>query len=119
MASHVAGPPDWASGKHRACLRGSISVVSRLCVQRRGARTASAVGRLPVRSLSTDITLFLDALRPQLDVDGDSQVNAQTDGLIVLRYMLGLRGNALRAGIVGAGPRPVGQIETYIQSLMP
>ena len=83
------------------------------------AHTAGAVGNLPVRSLSTDITLFLDALRPQLDVDGDTQVLAQTDGLIVLRYLLGLRGAALTAGITGVGPRPVGQIETYIQSLTP
>ena len=83
------------------------------------AHTAGALGNLPGRSLSTDIRLFLDVLRPQLDVDGDTQVLAPTDGLIVLRYLLGLRGNALTAGIVGAGPRPAGQIETYIQSLMP
>ena len=72
-----------------------------------------------MRSLSKDITLFLDALRPQLDVDGDNLVTSQTDGVILLRYLLGLRGNALTAGIIGIGPRPTGQIETYIQSLMP
>ena len=83
------------------------------------AHTAGAIGNLPVRSLSTDIALFLNALGPQLDVDGDTQVLAVTDGLIVLRYLLGLRGTALTAGIIGVGPRPVGQIETYIQALMP
>lgn len=83
------------------------------------AHTTGAVGNSPVRSLSTDITLFLSTLRPQLDVDGDMQVLAATDGLIVLRYLLGLRGVALTAGITGVGPRPVGQIKTYIQSLMP
>ena len=37
----------------------------------------------------------------------------------MLRYLLGLRGNALTSSIVAVGPHPAGQIETYIQSLMP
>lgn len=54
-----------------------------------------------------------------MDVDGNGQVNAQTDGVILLRYLFGLRGSALTAGIVGVGPKPTAQIETYIQSMMP
>lgn len=37
-----------------------------------------------------------------LDIDGNGQVDALTDGLLVLRYLLGLRGNTLIAGAVGA-----------------
>ncbi|HQD64000.1 MAG TPA: hypothetical protein PLJ16_02150, partial [Casimicrobium huifangae] len=38
-----------------------------------------------------------------LDVDGDQTVNALTDGVIILRALLGLSGDSLIAGAVGAG----------------
>lgn len=37
------------------------------------------------------------------DLDGDGQTLAATDGVLLLRFMLGLRGTALVAGAVGAG----------------
>ena len=43
-----------------------------------------------------------------------------TDGLLVLRYLFGIRGPTLGAGAIGVGAqRTVPQIETYIKSLMP
>ena len=36
-----------------------------------------------------------------IDVDGDGTVDALTDGLLLLRYMFGLSGNSLIAGVVG------------------
>lgn len=38
-----------------------------------------------------------------LDVDADGKVNALTDGLLVIRYMLGLSGSALTNGIYASG----------------
>ena len=38
-----------------------------------------------------------------LDVDADRKVNALTDGLLVIRYMLGLSGSALTNGIYASG----------------
>jgi Leucine-rich repeat (LRR) protein len=40
-----------------------------------------------------------------IDVDGDGKLDASTDGLLLLRYMLGFRGNALIAGISMRGSR--------------
>jgi len=37
-----------------------------------------------------------------LDIDGNGQVDAATDGLLVVRYLLGLRGYALISGALGA-----------------
>lgn len=37
------------------------------------------------------------------DLDGDGQVRAETDGLLLLRAMLGFRGTALVNGAIGAG----------------
>ena len=54
------------------------------------------------------------------DVDGNGQVDALTDGLILIRYMFGLRGPSLTAGAIGVGAtRTAEQIEAYIQSVMP
>ena len=54
------------------------------------------------------------------DVDGNTQVDALTDGLILLRYMFGLRAPALTAGAIGSGAaRDAAAIEAYIQSVMP
>jgi len=47
-----------------------------------------------------------DASHPQqstLDIDCDGVADALTDGLLVIRYLFGLRGAALIRGAVGAG----------------
>jgi len=63
----------------------------------------------------------LDNIRPLLDVDGNGQADALTDGLMLIRYLFGLRGNSLIAGVIGTGATRTtsAQIETYIQSLLP
>lgn len=38
-----------------------------------------------------------------LDIDGNGVVDALTDGLIMVRAMLGLTGNAVTSGVIGAG----------------
>jgi uncharacterized delta-60 repeat protein len=55
----------------------------------------------------------------KLDVDGDGEVNAMTDGLLILRAMLGLSGDALIAGARNASHpnvRDAKQILTWIES---
>jgi hypothetical protein len=59
-----------------------------------------------------------------LDVDKSisaSKYDALTDGLLILRYLFGLRGNALIAGALGPLPTrsSATDIETYIHALMP
>ena len=50
----------------------------------------------------------------------NGEADALTDGLMLIRYLFGLRGAALTAGAIGPGATRTGaQIETYIQSLMP
>ena len=80
---------------------------------------SGATGSGAQRTQSAVLLLYLDALKPLLDVDGDGQINLQTDGVILLRYLFGLRGSALTYGLIGVGPRPTAQIETTIQALMP
>ena len=37
------------------------------------------------------------------DIDGNGSVDALTDGLLLLRYLFGLSGDSLTAGVVGTG----------------
>ena len=50
-----------------------------------------------------------------LDIDGNGLVEATTDGLLMLRYMLGLRGSALTAGALGVcASRDAAASESYL-----
>jgi len=83
--------------------------------------TNGALGATATRIDPTAIKAYLDAIRPQLDVDGNGSTDALTDGLLVLRYLFGLRGTALIAGAVDPlGSRTTSSaIETYLQTLLP
>ena len=55
-----------------------------------------------------------------LDADGSDETAAGSDGLVVLRYLLGLRGAALNDVIDPAGSRnTVAEVEAYLQGLLP
>ena len=86
--------------------------------------TALTNGALDASASWTDpavIKIYLDSARADFDIDGNGRTDALTDGLLILRYMLGLRGTALVNGVVD----PLGtrqgatDIEAYILSLMP
>ncbi len=84
------------------------------------ALTQGVIGPGATISDPAQIAQRLDNLRPALDVDGVGYANASTDGLLLLRYLFGLRGSALVAGAVGAGAtRTTSEIETVIQSMTP
>jgi hypothetical protein len=58
---------------------------------------------------------------PSLDIDGDGTVGPLTDGLLVIRYLFGFRGDALIAGAVDseATRKTSEEISQAIESLMP
>lgn len=67
-----------------------------------------------------DTRAYIDLIRPLLDIDGDGKFGALTDGLLIIRYMLGLRSQALTDNAVGSNPgRSGSQIEALLGQLMP
>lgn len=56
-----------------------------------------------------------------MDIDGDGLVDPLTDGLLVLRYLLGMRGDALMQGVLPRiAPRNTSAlIEEYLGTLTP
>lgn len=85
------------------------------------ALTAGAVGPTANRSDPGDISTYLNAIRSRLDVDGNSFIDVATDGLLIIRYMLGFRGDKLITDAIGSTPtRSSAQdIESWLASLMP
>jgi len=81
---------------------------------------AGALGPGASRVDPAQIQQFLDKVKPLMDIDANGQTDALTDGIMILRYLFGLRGSALTNGAIGAGAmRTVpADIEAYIASLM-
>ena len=64
---------------------------------------------------------YLNDIRPLFDIDGNGRVDALTDGLLLIRYLSGMRDAALILGATGNGATRTmaADIETYIESLLP
>ena len=68
---------------------------------------------------STEISTRINSLGLRLDVDDNGNIDALTDGLLILRYLFGLSGEALVTGVVApnANRNAIDQIESYISTL--
>ena len=81
---------------------------------------ADALGPTATRTDPVDIMAYLTTIRPKLDADGDGNADALSDGIMIIRYMFGLRGVDLTRNVLDpAAPRNTAQVEAYIASLMP
>jgi hypothetical protein len=80
-----------------------------------------AVGKLlPFQAVAVrpgDVASF----RATIDVDGNGKADALTDGLLILRYLFGVRGDALVSGVLDplATRTTAAAIEAYLKNLLP
>lgn len=107
-AAAVTAPVDGAMiGRYLAGLSGSGIT--------QGIDTTGAL-----RTDATELARYFETIRPLLDIDGNNEFSPLTDGLLVIRYLLGQRGTALVTGAVGAGAtRDGAQIQAYLAGLLP
>ena len=56
-----------------------------------------------------------------LDIDGDGEPKALTDGLLLIRYLFGFSGDSLVSGAIGTGAErdTTEEIESHIKSRLP
>jgi hypothetical protein len=68
-----------------------------------------------------DIKTRIETMHSNGDIDNSSQVDALTDGLLLLRYLFGIRGDSLILDVVAetAERSTAIAIESYIQSAIP
>ena len=84
------------------------------------ANGALGAGASLARTTEPALTNYLAAILPQLDVDANTKVDALTDGLMILRSLLGLTGTAITQNAMGVGfTRPAVDVPAYIQTLKP
>ncbi len=66
------------------------------------------------------IAIYVKDIRPKFDINGDGKVQTFTDGLLIIRYLLGLSGAPLVAGVPLSPIRPdAATIAAYIAGLTP
>jgi len=68
-----------------------------------------------------DIESRIETLGDLADIDGNGQIDAPTDGLLILRYLFGLEGDTLIADVVAADATrtTAADIEAHLKILMP
>jgi hypothetical protein len=68
-----------------------------------------------------EIETRIENMYQNADIDNSSQVDALTDGLLLLRYLFGLRGDSLIEDVVSetAERSTAIAIESYIQAAIP
>ena len=67
-----------------------------------GALISGAVASDAIYTSSGEIVSRIDMLGDLVDIDGNERVDALTDGLIILRYLFGLRGDVLINGVIAS-----------------
>ena len=73
-----------------------------------------------VYTTSAEIESRITVLGNLADIDGNGKIDALTDGLLTLRYLFGLEGESLTAGVVASdATRTSTEIEAHLASLMP
>ena len=67
-----------------------------------------------------EITSKVERIYDLVDIDTNVKTDALTDGLVILRYLFGLRGEVLVNGVIAADTTRLSasDIEAYIESLM-
>jgi Leucine-rich repeat (LRR) protein len=67
------------------------------------------------------ITGLLDDASSELDIDGDGEEKALSDGLLLIRYLFGFAGESLTTGAIGSGASRTTseEIEAYISERIP
>lgn len=86
-----------------------------------GLTSGNVVGLESQRTDPAQLLAYLETIRPLLDIDGDGRFDALSDGLLLMRYLLGVRGDALIAGALGIGATrgTSAAVEGYLAVLLP
>ena len=58
----------------------------------------------------------INGLQPLFDIDGDGQLRAATDGLLITRYLRGMRGATLLLNATNGSARTPAEIEQLLQT---
>ena len=85
------------------------------------ALATGAISTDATRDRAEDISELLAGADSELDIDGNGESKALSDGLLLIRYLFGFTGDALTVGAIGEGAtRDTSEaIEVYISDRVP
>jgi len=85
------------------------------------ALATGAISTDAARDRAEDISALLADADSELDIDGNGESKALSDGLLLIRYLFGFTGDALTSGAIGDGAtRETSEaIEAYISDRVP
>ncbi len=109
-----------ANGQYDALTDGLLLLRSMFGLDGSALISGAVASNANVKS-SVEIGSQIDSLGMLIDIDGNGQIDALTDGLLILRYLFGLEGDILIAGVVaqGATRTTAEEIETHLLGLTP
>ncbi|SKA88578.1 hypothetical protein SAMN02745130_02966 [Thiothrix eikelboomii] len=93
-------------------------IIARYLAGQRGDQLTRQVATTPVNW--AELEAKLDLLKPILDIDGDHRLEADKDGLLIIRYLLGLKDAALIAQLdfTDSQRKTITEINQYIETLL-
>ena len=119
--SLCSGCFNWGSEGEANALTNDLLVIRHLFGFSGDSLTAGAIGSGADRSDSLDVTSYLEGANSELDIDGDGDAKALTDGLLLIRSLFGFSGDSLTAGAIGtdATRATPDAVSAYIEQRMP
>jgi hypothetical protein len=102
-------------------LTDGLLIIRRLFGFSGNSLVTGAVSNTAEFTTAAEIAERIDAFKEGLDIDGDGQTKALTDGLLIIRRLFGFSGNSLVTGAVSinATRTEPSEIADYIDSLRP
>jgi len=102
-------------------LTDGLMIIRRLFGFSGNSLSAGAVAASATYTTSAELAARIDAFATGLDIDGDGETKALTDGLMIIRRLFGFSGSSLIAGAVSATATRTesADIAAYIDSLVP
>jgi hypothetical protein len=112
---------DIDENKEAKALSDGLLVIRHLFGFTGDALATGAVSNDATRDRAEDISALLADADSELDIDGNGESKALSDGLLLIRYLFGFRDNALIAGAIGsrATRSTSEEIEAYIEDRIP
>ena len=112
---------DIDENKQAKALTDGLLVIRHLFGFTGEALAAGAVASDATRARAEDISALLADANSELDIDGNGESKALSDGLLLIRYLFGFTGDALIVGAIGDGAiRDTSDaIEVYISERVP
>jgi hypothetical protein len=112
---------DIDENKESKALTDGLLVIRHLFGFTGDALATGAIAADAERNLASDISTLLSDADSELDIDGNGESKALTDGLLLIRYLFGFTGDALTSGAIGDGAtRDTSEaVEAYISDRVP